>query len=742
MIRLHPERQTSLLRVLSLTLLSLAGNPVALQPQQSPALPRSYINTVAFSPDGKLGAISLVDTLTLLEVGSWKVLWNLKVTRGGYVALAFSPDGRELAAGITAFRNLSPIGEPEDFIVRVQRVEVSTGKLISEHSEFQSVSAIHVGYASNQALVAVIARPGSQFVLWNITAGQFTPIPATTRLTECSVAFAPAGDVMAISLSAARYPCDYEIRLYNPGTGAHLGNVSRGTAQTSYRPLAFSSDGSTLAFATDDWALNSLGSIASTIHLFKVATRKKLRQIRKIETPIESLVFAEDNQALVATGQLLYSRGIKNVDRVGRISIWNVATGKLKGAVETKFPADQLRIRTLQSVLIPNHDVICQVSVNGYLVFLDARTAESMGNLYATDLSAPQVQSPELSLSQRRLKQVVISAQRILALAFLDNSRLQAGNDNGVVCTWNVVSGRQSNLVQITSPAECLAFSPDGSTIAVSGGQEGAILLLEASTGQVRHRWQAFSAPAGALAYSPSGAWLAAGGKDGVIRVMNTRNMEVLPPFLAHNGAIRALSFSPDSTRLASGGDDLMVRLWRLDSPRPVQTLQGHNKRIHAVSFASGGIRLASCAEDATVLVWDLENGKISRRLRVSFGFMNSIAFSPDGAALAGGGTENIRVWNANSGKLIKALTENMSVARRRLARESLMYYNESILSVAFSPDGKVLACGGVNNAILVWDTKTWSRRLLKAESSAPAAKQSTQFLLRAMHWLSGLLEQ
>jgi WD40 repeat protein len=37
-----------------------------------------------------------------------------------------------------------------------------------------------------------------------------------------------------------------------------------------------------------------------------------------------------------------------------------------------------------------------------------------------------------------------------------------------------------------------------------------------------------------------------------------------------------------------------------------------------------------------------------------------------------------------------------------------------TVMSIRFSPDGKVVACGGTNNTVVVWDTKTWGRRVLR----------------------------
>src|SRR5437667_449038 len=71
----------------------------------------------------------------------------------------------------------------------------------------------------------------------------------------------------------------------------------------------------------------------------------------------------------------------------------------------------------------------------------------------------------------------------------------------------------------------------------------------------------------------------------------------------------------------------------------------------------------------------------------------SSLAFSPDGSVLAAGSWDtNLRAWNTRNGELL-ALIEELPVA---------------MFGIAFSPDGKTLATAGVNRIVYLWDSKTW----------------------------------
>lgn len=182
------------------------------------------------------------------------------------------------------------------------------------------------------------------------------------------------------------------------------------------------------------------------------------------------------------------------------------------------------------------------------------------------------------------------------------------------------------------------------------------------------------------------------------IRVDTLSLLEIFTSF-GEGEAQRNLAFTPDGTVLASAGgnnDDFAIRLWDVASGQSIGTLDGHSGIVWGVAFSPDGQILVSVSNDATAKIWDWRNGTLLQTLDFPSEVV-SVSFSPNGQILAVGGVDE------PLGDVQNAAIWTFSVDSWKPLLKFPEYWNISAL--VYSPDGRWLVGGGTSRNVQIWRT-------------------------------------
>jgi len=238
----------------------------------------------------------------------------------------------------------------------------------------------------------------------------------------------------------------------------------------------------------------------------------------------------------------------------------------------------------------------------------------------------------------------------------------------------------------------CVAFSPDGKTLASADGK--TVRLWETTTGKGLRVIEGHEAEVTALAFAPDGKRLASASQDETVRLWEMATGKELCTLRQHQGRVTSVAFSPDGTSLASGCTDGLVRLWEAARGKEIRSLE-RQAEVTSVAFSPDGRSLAAACSDGSIGLWETATGKKIHALRGHRGPVTSVAFSPDGKNLASASSdESIRLWETADGKECRAIQY----------RGAWMKW---VTSVAFSADGRSLAAASSDGSIRLWETIT-----------------------------------
>ena len=708
----------------------------------------SAIQSLSFSPDGKLLASGSEDTMVRLwDVATRTRIATLEEHTRFVESLSFSPDGKLLASGGNSGTILL-----WDVATRTSIATLRHPGLLTS-----------VSFSPDGTILASGGAEDNAIKLWDISTRETIATLEGHTGWITSVSFSPDGMMLASGSE------DKTVRLWDVSTRETIATLEGHTSNVT--SVSFSSDGTILAS----------GSFDKTVRLWDVSTRETIATLEGHTHGVYSLSFSPDGMMLasgagnhivklwdVATGHNIATFDVKAggfslsfspdgmilASTGGKtITLWDmsewvqprpVTLEKISGDNQQGTPGAELanplivEVRDQYGSVFEGAQVTFTVTagegkLSGRLTIQNAITdANGRAEITLTPGSIPGINTVEASVAG--FEPVVFNAEGIET----PTTPVIGGNYQ----TWHLSDGAIARLGKgdIGEGDRTIAFSPDGQRFAVAGGI--GVWVYDVATSRELALLTGHKTEVRSVSFSPDSRTLASGGNDHKVKLWDVATGENIATLEGHTRSVTSVSFSPDGTMLASGSEDNTIKLWDIATRKNTATLEGH---ITSVSFSPDGTMLASGSwdntsgsEDNTVKLWDVETQTNTATLEGHTGLIYSVSFSPDGAILASGSFDKtVRLWDVNTKINTATLAHTGSVnsvayspdgttlasastgrvrlwdVKRKIPIATLAHTG-SVNSVAYSPDGTTLAAGATDGTINLWDLATQNFATLK----------------------------
>jgi len=290
---------------------------------------------------------------------------------------------------------------------------------------------------------------------------------------------------------------------------------------------------------------------------------------------------------------------------------------------------------------------------------------------------------------------------------------------DGTIILWNIETGREIRRFSGHAPGTYdplrvvthsgvndIALSPSGQ-IAISGGEDGVVIVWDINTGKEIRRFEGHSGPVRAVAVSPDGLTVISGGLSGAsmmepgeLILWDLRTGQEIHRFEGQAEAIVDIAISSDGNKvIASSGEvayssavlnqTYSLLLWNVRTGELIHRFKDIERDVPNLAISPNGDFALTASTDHNLYLWDMESGEQVHTLEGHIDLVMTVAISPDGhRAISGGGDGEVVLWNLEEGELLARFDAHTA----------------GVNDIAFSPGGHTVLSVATDNTIILWD--------------------------------------
>ncbi|GDX40283.1 hypothetical protein LBMAG21_05750 [Armatimonadota bacterium] len=316
-----------------------------------------------------------------------------------------------------------------------------------------------------------------------------------------------------------------------------------------------------------------------------------------------------------------------------------------------------------------------------------------------------------------------------------DGSTLAVSGYHEVILHKADMTGTLARLMGKSDRIESIAYSPDGKMLAVVGGSParfGEVQFWDTTTNTLLKAVEVAPDSLFGASFSPDGKLLGCGAADSAVRVISVPDGKVKLKFDNHSDWTFATTWATDSKHILSTGRDRAIKLVVAENGSFVDDINTHTSAFRAMAHHPKAEQVLVAGDDGLIRLYQVfrstprtmnqEDHNLLRSYDAIPFQLNALVFSKDGTMFAAGGEGSVvSVFRTDNGG--EAKPDKPVIGGKPLL--TLMGHKGTVHTLAFHPDGKTLATGGFDGLVRTYEIP--SGRLIGSYVPVPITKPTAK---------------